>query len=69
VKYWGERVVLNVDQPISEGWQSLLIEHGYRVADAVPVRTRRYRGLANADKRAEHELVIVAARKGLHRVG
>ena len=69
VKYWGERVVLNVDEPISERWQSLLIEHGYGVADRVPLHTRRYRGLANADKRADHELVIVAVRKGLHRIG
>ena len=37
VKYWGERVVLNVDEPISERWQSLLIEHGYGVADRVPL--------------------------------
>ena len=57
--------MLNVDEPISERWQSLLIEHGYRVADAVPVRTRRYRGLANADKRADHEVVIVAVRETL----
>ena len=69
VKYWGERVVLNVDEPISERWQSLLIEHGYRVADAVPVRTRRYRGLANADKRADHEVVIVAVRETLTLLG
>ena len=36
VKYWGERVVLNVDEPISERWQSLLIEHGYGVAGPGP---------------------------------
>jgi hypothetical protein len=58
VKHWGERVLLNVDEPISERWQQLLSDHGYRISDVIPAYTRRYGGLHNADKRAEHEVVI-----------
>ena len=60
VKCWGDRVVLNVDEPISAGWQALLGDQGYEVVSVVPVFTRRYGGLANADKRAKYEVVMVA---------
>jgi hypothetical protein len=62
VKHWGDRVLLNVDLPISEAWQRLLVDHGYRIEQAIPAYTRRYRGLRNAGKRAKHEVVIVAVR-------
>lgn len=62
VKHWDDRVLLNVDLPISEPWQQLLRDHGYRIQEVIPAFTRRHRGLANADKRADHEVVIVAAR-------
>jgi hypothetical protein len=62
VKHWGDRVILNVDLPISEPWQRLLVEHGYSIIDVIPAFTRRYGGLDNAEKRAEYEVVIVATR-------
>ena len=48
--------------PSLERWQSPLIEHCYRVADAVPVHTRRYRGLANADSGPTTSLGVRDAR-------
>jgi hypothetical protein len=62
VKHWDERVILNVDLPIFERWQDLLIDAGYRIEQVIPAYTRRYGGLDNADKRAEYEVVIVATR-------
>jgi hypothetical protein len=62
-KLWPERVLLNVDLPISEPWQELLVGHGYEIEQVVPAFTRRYGGLANADNRAEHEVVIAASRR------
>lgn len=62
VKHWDSRVIVNVDDPINSAWQALLMEQGYRIVEVVPVRTRRYGGLDNADKRADHEVVIVADR-------
>lgn len=61
-KHWGDRVIVNVDGPISEPWQALLADQGYEVPSVVPAFTRRYGGLANADKRATYEVVIVALR-------
>jgi len=63
VKHWSDRVLLNVDLPISEPWQQLLRDHGYTIEQVIPVYTRRYGGLDNAEKRAEHEVVIVASRQ------
>ena len=62
MKHWGYRVILNVDLPISEGWQDLLIGRGYTIQTVIPAYTRRYGGLDNAEKRAEHEVVIEARR-------
>jgi hypothetical protein len=74
VKHWGDRVIVNVDQPISTpdadperwskfgDWQTLLETYGYTVTDKVPIKTRRYGGLDNADKRADHEVIIIARR-------
>ncbi len=62
VKSWGEQVILNVDEPISEPWQALLAAHGYAIEAVIPAFTRRYGGLDNAEKRAEHEVVVVAER-------
>ena len=62
-RHWGRRVLLNVDGPISADWQRLLYGLGYTIAAVIPVATQRYGGLANADKRADHEVLIVAHRK------
>jgi hypothetical protein len=59
---WDSRLLLNVDLPISERWQQTLRERGYRIEVVLPAYTRRYGGLANAEKRTEHEVVIVAGR-------
>jgi hypothetical protein len=67
VKQWGERVIVNVDEPIAAGWQRLLIDHGYEIEQVIPAHTRRYGGLRNADKRADHEVVTVASRVRLAR--
>ncbi len=66
VQVWARvapRVFLNVDEPIAEGWAGLLEDAGYRVTQVIPVRTQRYRGLAHDDKRADHEVVIVATKE------
>lgn len=62
VKHWGNRAVVNVDSPIAPGWVDLMTAHGYRIKRVIPVYTRRYGGLDNAEKRAEYEVVIVAQR-------
>jgi hypothetical protein len=61
VKHWRNRVILNVDEPIADGWRTLLeVDGGYTITDVFPVKTQRYGGLNNADKRAEHEVVMIA---------
>jgi hypothetical protein len=60
IKYWGDRVIVNVDSPIGQGWQELLVADGYTIEDVIPVVTQRYGGLDNAEKRADHEVVIIA---------
>jgi hypothetical protein len=62
VKHWGDRVILNVDLPIAARWQQLLTDAGYTIDQVIPAHTQRYGGLDNADKRAEHEVVIVTKR-------
>jgi hypothetical protein len=62
VKHWGWRAIVNVDEPISVEWQDLLRNNGFVIHDVIPVFTRRYGGLANAEKRADHEVIIVATR-------
>jgi hypothetical protein len=63
VAHWGDRVILNVDGPIAGGWVGLLTEFGYRIEETYVANTRRYRGLANADVRAPHEVVMVAQKR------
>jgi hypothetical protein len=62
VQHWGDRVIVNVDEPIADGWCGLLNDAGYLIERVVPAYTRRYGGLANADVRAEYEVVLVAER-------
>lgn len=62
VRWWPDLVILNVDSPLRRGWGNLLARHGYRYHSR-KVQTRRYRGVANSDKRASHEVVIVAERR------
>jgi hypothetical protein len=66
VRHWDNRVIVNVDAPIAEPWCRLLERHDYRITGVLPVHTRRYGGLDNADKRADHEAVIVAVRVPSH---
>jgi hypothetical protein len=56
--------LLNVDEPISEPWDGVLIDAGYGIDKVNPAYTQRYRGLSNADLRAEHEVLIVAMKPG-----
>jgi hypothetical protein len=63
VQHWGEHAIVNVDLPICDGWVALLVAFGYVIDDVHAVHTRRYRGPANSERRAEHEVVIVAARE------
>lgn len=60
VQWWGDRALVNVDSPIADGWVSLLAAKGYRIEDVIEVRTQRYGGLDNAEKRADYEVLIVA---------
>jgi len=60
VRLWGSHVLLNVDNPIGNKWIKLLHSHGYHIRGVHPCYTKRYRGLDNAEKRAEYEVVIDA---------
>lgn len=60
VKHWGALAIVNVDAPIAPGWIALLGAHGYADLVVHDVVTRRYRGPANSEKRADHEVVIRA---------
>jgi hypothetical protein len=62
VKCWGDRVIVNVDEPIVDGWVAVLTDAGYEIAAVVPAFTRRYGGLDNARLRAAFEVVLVAER-------
>jgi hypothetical protein len=60
VKHWDDRVIVNVDEPMGDDWCSLLVSFGYGVDRVIPVHTQRYRNGANAEVRADHEVIIVA---------
>jgi len=62
-KLWPRRVIVNVDEPIGVRWCTLLHDAGYRVSDVRPAHTRRHRGLANDQIRADCEVVILAQRE------
>jgi hypothetical protein len=62
LKFWGDRVILNCDEPICDGWMAILEDAGYSIVSLVPAITRRHRGLDNADKRAPFEVIIEAQR-------
>jgi len=66
VSCWSGAVatLVNVDLPIVRGWEQLLIEAGFRITEVIPVYTQRHGGLANADVRPDHEVVIVATKEG-----
>jgi hypothetical protein len=61
-KHWGDRVIVNVDEPISDGWQELLIRVGYRIEQVIPAFTRRNGGFIKPNKGKGYEVVIVARR-------
>ena len=52
-------MILNVDAPISAEWAALMRLWGYEIVGVVPVFTRRYRGLDNAELRAPNEVIIL----------
>ena len=62
VRWWGNRVLVNVDSPIADTWALMLNEYGYHIEQWIPVYTQRYGGLDNADKRAEYEILMVGTR-------
>jgi hypothetical protein len=64
VRHWSTAAFVNVDAPMLDGWTRLLERFNYRIDEVIEVGTRRYRGLANSDIRADHEVVIVARQGG-----
>lgn len=62
VCHWDDAAIVNVDSPIADQWADVLVGAGYEVQQRIPVVTRRYRGPANSDRRADHEVVLVASR-------
>lgn len=62
VKWWGNLAIVNVDLPMMSGWRAVLWLCGFEVEQIIKAPTRRYRGPANSDKRAEHEIIIVATK-------
>jgi hypothetical protein len=62
VRRWREHVVVNVDAPLRNDWCALLAAQVYSIHAVHEVRTRPYRVPANSDKRADHEVVIVACK-------
>jgi len=62
VVHWPKRVLLNVDLPIAEAWTGVLYDTHYAIVGVHEAHTRRYRGPANSNLRADHEVVIEARR-------
>jgi hypothetical protein len=62
VKCWGDRVILNVDQPIAQGWHQLLTDAGYLILEMHRVYTRRHGGFIKPNRGAGYEVVVVAVR-------
>ncbi len=65
---WSERAIVNVDEPICVPWCQLLVRHGYVIVAVHKAYTKRYGGLDNAEKRADHELVHRSQEVGQCRV-
>jgi hypothetical protein len=59
-EHWDTTALVNCDSPIADIWTEILEAAGFAVDQIIEVRTRRYRGPANSDKRADHEVVTVA---------
>lgn len=66
IRHWDQRAIVNVDEPISARWVDLLEDCGFELVQITPAYTKRYRGLDNAEKRADHEVVIEAKRRPAH---
>jgi hypothetical protein len=72
VDHWPDRVAVNVSDcvtggqtyPVADRWRDLLESRGYLIVETIQVATRRQRNAANADLRAEHEVILVAERPG-----
>lgn len=58
VKLWPDRVIVNVDLPIRDGWVDILMAERFKYFKFTPAYTRRDRGVGCA----ECEVVIVASR-------
>ena len=62
-KLWGDLAAVNVDGKARDQWRRILEGAGYEIADVLEVTTKRLGGgLAGADKRAPHEVVLLAVR-------
>ncbi len=72
VAHWPAQVVVNVDAktpmigggwyPLAGRWRELLEDQGFEITHVVGVCTPRQRKGANGDRRADHEVVVRAAR-------
>lgn len=62
VKHWRSVALVNVDEPISDRWEEILVAAGFIINETRSAYTSRYGGLDNATDRAEREVVIVAMR-------
>lgn len=65
-----ERCIVNVSDfvagdrqvPVVDGWERLLVQHGWTVDAAHPVATKRYKNGANRNARVEAELILDCTR-------
>lgn len=61
-RIWPDLAVVNVDLPMRDATVDALKAAGLSLGYEIPVETQRYRGGAGSDKRAPHEVVLVANR-------
>jgi len=64
MKWWPNRALVNVDEPLTDRWMRLGWEAGYITTQIIPTKTRRLKGgLAGVKKRAPNEVVLVMRRR------
>lgn len=62
-KQWGDLALVNVDGPLRAQWSGILVAAGFHLREVREIITPRLGGgIAGADKRAGHEILIVAER-------
>lgn len=63
VRWWPQHAIVNVDSPIAEQWEAILVGAGYLITQRIDVATPRLGGgLAGAEKRAGAERILLAER-------